>query len=684
MLRRLGDGPRSPLLALILAAAIPVLLFGAWAAYRSATQARDAARQGAGEIAARVAERVEAELAAQIEVVGALAASTALDRPDLGDFYVEAQRLKAVRPFWHTIELTDPSGEQVINLLRPAGDPLGPTVDRDSFERVVETKEPAIGGIGPVGPISGLRLVALRVPVIRDGEVRYVLSVALAPAGISAILRAAGAPRGWIGAILDARGNIIARTQAEDREQGRPASPVTREAVTRAPAGGFYEGPTLEGINTETFFRVLPRTGGWSVHLGVPRETLDGPVRRAIYVLLAGGLASLTLGASLGFLTARDVARRRRAEAARSAMALRASEERAGLAVEAAELGTWRWDLGSDLVLGSARCRALLGLPAGVPGDDADGAWSSRQVIGAVLPADRVLLTSAVRRCLQEDAPPLDAEFRVATPEGDGVRWLRATGRAQHQGPGPSTGMHGVVADVGPAKRAQAERLELLRRLAQAQEEVQRRIARELHDQVGQAVTGLSLGLKGLERTLADEGQRERVRWLQGLTGEIGRDIHRAAADLRPTALDDLGLYKALLTYCSGWSERYGVDVDVQAIGGSDDERLPMEIETVLYRIVQEALTNVLKHAAARTVSIVLERKGAVIRLIVEDDGRGFDPDSLPRAGADDGTTRRHLGLLGIRERLSLVGGALTLESAPGAGTALFVQVPTTVQAGIA
>lgn len=194
MLRRLGDDPRSPLLALILAAAIPILLFGGWVAYRSATQARDAARQGASEIAARVAERVEAELATQIEVAGALAASTALDRPDLASFYVEAQRLRAARPLWHTIELTDPSGAQIVNLLRPAGDTLGPTVDRESFDRVVRTKEPAIGGIGPVGPISRLRLVALRVPVIRDGEVRYVLSVALAPAGISSILRAAGAP----------------------------------------------------------------------------------------------------------------------------------------------------------------------------------------------------------------------------------------------------------------------------------------------------------------------------------------------------------------------------------------------------------------------------------------------------------------------------------------------------------
>lgn len=668
MLRRLGDDPRSPLVGLILAVAIPVLLFGVWAAYRSAIQTREAARQGASEIAARVAERVEAELATQLEIAGTLAATTALDRPDLEDFYVEAQRIKAKYPLWHTIELTDPSGNQILNLLRPAGDPLGPTVDRESFDRVVRTRLPAIGGIGPVGPISGMRLVALRVPVIRDGELRYVLSVAMAPAGISAILRTAGAPWDWIGAIVDARGNIIARTQAESREQGRPASPAVREAVTRLPAGGFYEGPTLEGINTETVFRVLPRTGGWSVHLGVPKETLDGPVRRSVYVLVAGGLASLALATGLALLTAQDVAQRRRIEAIRSAMALRASEERGALAVEAAELGTWRWDIDRDLILGSARCRALLGLPPSGPGQEADGLWPCRRVLKAVLAADRPALVAAVRACLREDTP-LDLEFRVGLA-GAGVRWLRVTGRAQRQEAAPPTGVHGVIADVSLRKRAETERLELLRRLAHAQEEVQRRIARELHDQVGQTVTGLSLGLKGLERTLAEAGEREQVRWLQNLAGEIGRDIHRAAADLRPTALDDLGLAKALRAHCAAWSERYGIEADVQVIG-REDERLPMEVETVLYRIVQEALTNVLKHAEARNVSVVLERKHGLTRLIVEDNGRGFDPDAAPGPGG------HHLGLLGIRERLSLLGGTLTVESAPGAGTTLFVQVPS-------
>jgi signal transduction histidine kinase len=161
------------------------------------------------------------------------------------------------------------------------------------------------------------------------------------------------------------------------------------------------------------------------------------------------------------------------------------------------------------------------------------------------------------------------------------------------------------------------------------------------------------------------------VQWLQGLTGEIGRDIHRAALALRPTALDDLGLYGALRTYAEDWSERFGVPIEVQILGVKG--RLPPEIETAVYRIVQEALTNVLKHASARNVSVLLERKNGQLRLIIEDDGKGIDPTSA--AGTDFSGDPR-LGLSGIRERLALMDGNMTLESTPGAGTTLFIQIP--------
>ncbi len=213
---------------------------------------------------------------------------------------------------------------------------------------------------------------------------------------------------------------------------------------------------------------------------------------------------------------------------------------------------------------------------------------------------------------------------------------------------------------------AEAERVRLLQRLINAQEEERRRIARELHDQMGQDLTGLSLSLKSLEHLVGDEG-RSMLRGLQSLTAQMGRNMHRIATELRPTALDDVGLLPALETTTADWGERYGIRVDFHG-GDLIARMLPMEMETTIFRTVQEALTNVLKHAAASTVSIVLECRDGWLQIIVEDNGKGFDPNSPIMAG--------HLGLAGIRERLALIGGVLIIDSAPDVGTTLYVRIP--------
>lgn len=673
------SGTRRLLISLLFAAAIPVLLFAGWVGYLAAEQERANARRAISDTVAGVAERVTSELTKELAIAETLAASASLDGPDLETFYAEAQRLTAVRPLWETVSLVDLTGSQVVNTLRPLGGAHAPTADRVTFQEVVRTRKPAIGGIGPVGPISGKRLVALSVPVSRDGSLHHVLTIGLVPDGIRSVLRHAGAPKDWLGAIVDGRGNIIARTQAEEYEAGRPASHALREAIVRAPQG-FYGGRTLEGVEVETVFRTLPETGGWSVHFGLPSRALNASVTRSVIVLVLGGLASLALAGALAGLVARDVAQRRRQEEMQAALALRISEERGAVAVEAAELGTWRWDLGRDEVIGSERTRVLLGLPCSIlneSGESGEAHWTSCDLLAAVHEDDRATLNATIGRCAR-DSRPIDIEFRSVRRDAT-VRWLRMTGRVPHPNGTPARVVHGVISDVEPRKQAEAERRRLLRRLAQAQEEEQRRISRELHDRVGQTVTGLSLGLKGLDRTLETEAYsqaaREQVHWLQELTNEIGRDLHRAASDLRPTALDDLGLYKALQAYVADWSKRYGVGVDFQTLGPGD--RLSAEIETAVYRVVQESLTNVLKHADAENVSIVLDRKPNQLRGLIEDDGKGFDPE--PGEGQEMGEgvpARPRLGLSGIRERLALVDGSLRLESAPGAGTTLFIQVP--------
>jgi signal transduction histidine kinase len=202
-----------------------------------------------------------------------------------------------------------------------------------------------------------------------------------------------------------------------------------------------------------------------------------------------------------------------------------------------------------------------------------------------------------------------------------------------------------------------------LRRVVEAQELERRRLARELHDQTGQELTSVLLGLKAVEEAKTDEERAEAITAVREQVVETLHDVRRLAVELRPKALDDFGLVAALEHLRDTFSEQTGMRVDLEAHVG---DRLPSDVETALYRIVQEALTNIVKHAQASAVSIVLARSGRVITAVIEDDGRGFTPD-----GGGDG-----LGLLGMGERLALLGGKLKIESSPGAGATIVAEVP--------
>jgi signal transduction histidine kinase len=204
-----------------------------------------------------------------------------------------------------------------------------------------------------------------------------------------------------------------------------------------------------------------------------------------------------------------------------------------------------------------------------------------------------------------------------------------------------------------------------LRRVVEAQELERRRLARELHDETGQALTSILLGLKALEERMADPASRAAAEELRELVVSTLQDVRRLAVELRPSALDDFGLVAALERLTASFTEQTGISVDFQT--ALADERLPEEVETALYRIVQESLTNVVKHARARRVSILLARKGGTVKAVVEDDGRGFEPARQTGDG---------YGLVGMRERLALLGGRLQVESGRDAGTTIAAEVP--------
>jgi signal transduction histidine kinase len=204
-----------------------------------------------------------------------------------------------------------------------------------------------------------------------------------------------------------------------------------------------------------------------------------------------------------------------------------------------------------------------------------------------------------------------------------------------------------------------------LSRVVEAQELERRRLARELHDETGQALTSILLGLKALEDTLEGEVSRTAAGGLRELVVATLQDVRRLAVELRPKALDDFGLMPALERLAATFSEQTGIEVDLES--ALPDERLPAPVETALYRIVQESLTNVVKHARAHRISILITRRRDAVAAVVEDDGRGFDPDETREDG---------VGLLGMRERLALLGGRLDVESRPGGGTTLAAEVP--------
>lgn len=216
-------------------------------------------------------------------------------------------------------------------------------------------------------------------------------------------------------------------------------------------------------------------------------------------------------------------------------------------------------------------------------------------------------------------------------------------------------------------ERQQAELRRALHRAVQVQEDERRRLSRELHDEAGQSLTALLISLRALENVSDLETIQTRLEGMRYLTAETLENLRRLSGDLRPAALDSLGLVPVLKWHARRTAERSGLEIQLDL---PDDSlaRLPLPVEVALYRIVQEALTNVIRHSQANRANIILRQSADAVWLTVTDDGVGFDP------------TRQHtgLGLVGIRERVSLLNGHLTLESAPDAGTHLTVEIPLT------
>lgn len=226
--------------------------------------------------------------------------------------------------------------------------------------------------------------------------------------------------------------------------------------------------------------------------------------------------------------------------------------------------------------------------------------------------------------------------------------------------------------EIGRAENAENERREVLRQFVTAQEDERRRVATELHDRMGQHLAAIKLWLKQfVAARLNPEVVAKQTRELQAMTDMAVKEVHDLAWELRPISLDEIGLQAALRRYVDDWSRRVGIATDF-ICNGPEPLGLPSFVKTTLYRIVQEALTNIAKHALASEVCVALEIGMNTVAAVVKDNGKGFDVERVTTAP----DIRRRLGLLGMEERADLVGGTFEIKSIPRKGTSITVTVP--------
>lgn len=224
---------------------------------------------------------------------------------------------------------------------------------------------------------------------------------------------------------------------------------------------------------------------------------------------------------------------------------------------------------------------------------------------------------------------------------------------------------------IRPLRSLAETRTELLSRVLTAQEEERGRIARDLHDGLGQSLTCLTVGLRAVEERSSDAAVREHVQELRRIGSETHQDIRRMATGLRPSVLDDLGLAAALERYLDDISKIHGVQTKLD-VDGLANSRLPNAVETTLYRIVQEATTNAIRHGAATEIQLTVRRTPKSVELQIRDNGCGFDPQAAFRRCGQ----AHSFGLCSMRERVDLLSGTLNIDSSPGAGTLVTVRIP--------
>lgn len=291
------------LVILLLCTLTPITIFAAWLMFHFAKAERQGIEAGLNDTIRALATALDRDFQSSIAALNVLASSNLLDSGDFRAFHALAERARATQTGWKTIILHEPSGRPLVLLLTPYGKPIPPLVSKESFDKVLQTGKPAILGLVK-GPVSGSWVFGVRVPVLRQGEVKYVLSAIIEPSRLGAIMAEQKLPNSWLGVILDHDRHLVARTRSEEKfigEKGLLVQHAPAEAMQ-----GKLRGYNREGSLSYSFFGRAPFSG-WYIVLNVPAELLERPVERALIPVVLVGLVALLFGTLFAITMSRRI-----------------------------------------------------------------------------------------------------------------------------------------------------------------------------------------------------------------------------------------------------------------------------------------------------------------------------------------------------------------------------------------
>lgn len=396
-------------------------------------------------------------------------------------------------------------------------------------------------------------------------------------------------------------------------------------------------------------FSVLPAFGFSDLLWTVASERVQ--LIRALALLILALLLTLSV-VFREYLV--DVKQRKRVEEA-----LQKTDEEFSLAFEAAHLGWWIWNEHTGHVIVSEGTRAVLDLPRAAE-------ISLHTFLSAVYPDDRERVDETLRQSLEKRTYYL-VQYRVSGP-GGAIHWVEARGRTYGGSNGVPLQILGVCMDITERKLAEEELRAVSGRLIEAQEQERTRIARELHDDICQRLALLGIELQKLkgEPGLSETRVHEMADQLEQFTQEIAADLQALSHELHSSKLEILGIAAAMKSFCAEFARQHHLQIEFTS--SNVPFSLSREVSVCLYRVLQEALHNAAKHSGAHSLFVDLKGEHGAVELTVRDTGIGF---SLDTSAQGEG-----LGLVSMRERLNLVKGMFSIESAPGAGTTIRARAP--------